>query len=72
MVFVTKSQLGLLKNAGFISRFHFYVQVCKTNVEAYERVEDEVESIFEIRRFKNYDSFRVTLYKELRLKQSKK
>lgn len=68
MIFISKKQLNLLHADGFVERFHHYCNLSDTREEAYEKVEQELEQIFGIRRYKNYDSFRTSLYRSNKLR----
>jgi len=50
--------IQLNSKEGFISAFFEMVPSFKTHIEAYEALESEYESIFNKRRYSNFESFR--------------
>lgn len=52
--------LKLLTNEGFDLKFHKYCKIENNYEDAYEKVEQLHMFYFGIRKYKNYDSYRVT------------
>jgi len=51
---------------GFIERYFHHLTNCETQVEAYNRTENEYIAIFTRRRYSNYDSFRIVKNRKIR------
>jgi hypothetical protein len=57
--------LAMLTPEGFDERYHNHCKTCKTYQEAYEKTESEFYDYYQIRKYKSFDSFRVSHNKRI-------
>ena len=63
---LTDEQLKVLTRKGFAARYMFFITICDSYKEAYEKVEDEYEEILGEQKYSSYDSFRKTLTRKIK------
>ena len=60
-----KKILAMLRPRGFDERYYFYCKTSKTYQNAYEKTENEFFTYFQMRKYKSFDSFRVSHNKRI-------
>lgn len=68
---IPRSALELLTHAGYFDRYRHYLGIGLSARCAWQATEDKLMEIFNIHRHEDYDSFRVGLSRERRVKRLK-
>lgn len=64
---LTASERELLTVSGFMKAYYRNLSECDSYLEAYERTEEKYQALYGRRRYKNYESFRKSRDRRMKL-----